>query len=86
MQLMGLLSTGETVYFRARGGKITLEVAACADELDSDEVIARFRKDVVVDEANQFGASMMGEDEAAELIEQWLGEYRSGARPKASRK
>jgi hypothetical protein len=86
VQLMGLLTTGETVYFRARGSKITLEVAACRDDLDGDNVIARFRKDVVVDAANEFGASLMPEDEAAELIEQWLGEYRSGARPKADRK
>ena len=83
---MGLLTTGETVYFRARGSKITLEVAASEDELDGDDVIARFRKDVVVDETNEFGCSMMPEDEAAELVEQWLGEYRSGARPKADRK
>lgn len=85
VQLMGLLTTGETVYFRARGSKITLEVAACEDDLDGDNVLARFRKDVVVDETNQFGASMMGEDEAAELVERWLGEFRSGARPKATR-
>lgn len=85
VQLMGLLTTGETVYFRARGSKITLEVAAREDELDSDRVIARFRKDVVVDADNEFGASLMDEDEAAELIEQWLGEFRGGARPKAQR-
>ena len=86
VQLMGLLTTGETVYFRARGTLITLEVAAHADNLDSDRVIARFRKDVTVDAEHEFGASMMDDDEAAELIEQWLGEFRGGARPKAARR
>lgn len=81
VQMMGQLTTGETVYFRARGNKITLEVAACADDLDSDRVIARFRKDVPVDGDNEFGASMMDEDAAAELIQQWLGEFFGGARP-----
>jgi len=85
VQLMGLLTSGETVYFRARGTKITLEVAACEDELDGDRVIARFRKDAVVNETNPFGASLMDADAAAELIEQWLGEFRSGARPRAAR-
>jgi len=85
VQLMGLLTTGETVYFRARGSKITLEVANSEDELDGDAVIARFRKDVVVDDVNEFGASLMDQDEAAELIEQWLGEFHSGARPKSPR-
>ncbi len=85
VQLMGLLTTGETVYFRARGSRITLEVAASEDELDGDRVIARFRRDVTVDADNEFGASLMDEDAAAELIEQWLGEYRGGARPKAKR-
>ena len=85
VQLMGLLTTGELVYFRARGSKITLEVAASEDEFDGDSVVARFRKDVVVDEANEFGASMMDADAAAELIEQWLGEFHAGARPKADR-
>ncbi len=85
VQLMGLLTSGELVYFRARGNKITLEVAASEDELDSDDVIARFRKDVVVDVEHEFGASMMDADEAAALVEQWLGEFRGGARPKAAR-
>ncbi len=85
VQMMGLLTSGETVYFRARGSKITLEVVASEDELDSDRVIARFRKDVPVDADHEFGASLMAEDEAAELIEQWLGEFRSGARPQAPR-
>lgn len=85
VQLMGLLTTGETVYFRARGSRITLEVAASADELDGDRVIARFRQDVTVDAENEFGASLMDVDEAAVLIERWLGEYRSGARPQAKR-
>lgn len=85
VQLMGLLTSGETVYFRARGSKITLEVAASEDELVGDRVIARFRKDVPVDADNEFGASLMDEDEAAELIEQWLGEFRGGARPQAPR-
>jgi len=86
VQLMGLLTTGELVYFRARGKKITLEVAACDDDFDSDRVIARFRQDVVIDDDNEFGASMMEEDAAAELIERWLGEFRSGARPQAARR
>lgn len=85
VQLMGLLTTGELVYFRARGSKVTLEVAASEDEFDGAAVIARFRKDVVVDEAHEFGASMMDADEAAELVEQWLGEFLAGARPKAAR-
>ena len=84
VQLMGLLTTGEQVYFRARGSKITLEVATSDDDFDSDRVIARFREDVVVDAEHEFGASMMDADEAAVLIEQWLGEYRGGARPKAA--
>ncbi len=49
--------------------------------------IARFpQRDVVVDAEHEFGkkASMMDADEAAVLIEQWLGEYRGGARPKAA--
>lgn len=83
VQLMGLLTSGELVYFRARGNKITLEVAASDDDFGSDRVIARFREDVVVDDANEFGASLMDEDAAAELIERWLGEFRSGARPMA---
>lgn len=85
VQLMGVLTSGELVYFRARGTKITLEVAQHEDDLDTDNVVARFRKDVVVDTVNEFGASMMDENEAAALVEQWLGEFRSGARPRASR-
>ena len=80
-QLVGQLTTGEMVYFHARGKHIRMAVAATEADYDADRLVASFYQEAVVDDAHQFGASFMAEDAAAELIERWLGEFRSGARP-----
>jgi hypothetical protein len=80
-QLVGQLTTGEMVYFHARGKNIRLEIAASEADYDADRLVASFYQEAVVDDAHEFGASLMDEDAAAELIERWLGEFRSGARP-----
>lgn len=81
VQLMGVLRTGEQVYFRARGKNITLEVSRSLGDRDNG-LIARYRKDAIVDDGNnQFGASLIDVDEACGLIEGWLIRYIAGDRP-----
>lgn len=82
VQLMGVLTTGEQVYFRARGKNITLEVSRSQDDPERNNgIIARYRKDAIVDDDNPFGASLIDVDEAAGLIDGWLQRFIAGDRP-----
>lgn len=75
VQLVGRLTTGEHVYFRARGGKITLEIAATAEDWSASRYLARFEGAFSQSEDYPFGASTLEPEKACALIKKWLPEY-----------
>ncbi|HEY9788054.1 MAG TPA: hypothetical protein V6D17_21880 [Candidatus Obscuribacterales bacterium] len=75
VQLVGVLTSGEYVYFRARGSEIKLNIATSEEDVFSACCPTTFRKDCEVNEDNPFGASMLDPACAVELIKNWLTEY-----------
>jgi hypothetical protein len=72
VQLMGFLKNGEFVYFRARGKKLELEIAATVDGAPH----ARYSK--LLDVRNsELGTGNLPVALSVEYIERWLGDYRS---------
>ncbi|MBZ0186638.1 MAG: hypothetical protein K8F91_10350 [Candidatus Obscuribacterales bacterium] len=77
VQLVGNLTTGEYVYFRARMRKASLTIFESEEAwLTSDNAIATFEK--TYDIEDDIGIGCMDADEAATLVSQWLTLYRSG--------
>lgn len=81
VQLIGVLTSGEYVYFRARGSRITLEVAASQEDWSASRYLARFFKRFETSDEYPYGASTLEPEKCVELIKGWLTEYLGGARP-----
>lgn len=75
VQLIGTLFTGEFVYFRARGLKITLEVAASEADWSAGRLLAKYSKEVEADPGEPFGVGVMEPDDCVEVIKPWLDKY-----------
>lgn len=90
VQFTGRLSSGEYVYFRARGTEISLEIYATAQDADEMEnAIACYcktvkREDVVParqlaadPESIVLGAGVLAVDTCVALIKEWVSTYRT---------
>lgn len=71
VQLMGLLKTGEFVYFRARGNKVELEISATVDGAPH----ARYSKRLDV-RNSELGTGALPASICVEFITRWLRDYR----------
>ncbi len=71
VQLEGTLTTGEFVYFRARGQKASLTVSH-TDDLMADPIV-RYEEVVTPDDPQ--GASTLPVERCVALIKAWLGQY-----------
>lgn len=81
VQFSGRLPSGEFCAFRARGANITLAVAQDESHFLNDDLIARYHKIAVVDDAHPYGASTMPITEALCLTKDWLKRYKAGDTP-----
>lgn len=80
VQFLGELKTGEFVYFRARGRKLSMQIAATQSDWEESRYLANFEEPYeapAMDAEDPFGAGLCPADRCVAQILTWLKLYQS---------